>query len=143
MATPIVKSSGEEHDILLFDGVCNLCNWATRFVIKRDPTGHFQFAALQSPAAKMIASERRVSLSYTRSVVLISGHQVYTKSSAALRVLKQLRGLWPCLSIFLVVPRPIRDLIYDFIAQNRYRWFGRRDQCMVPTAEIRARFLCA
>ncbi len=129
------------NDVLLFDGVCNLCSWSTRFVIKRDPVGHFKFAALQSEIAREMARKHGISISEMNSFVLLTPDGAYKKSDAALRVVRHLTGLWPMLSVVLFVPRPIRDFLYDRIAAHRYRWFGRQKSCMVPAPEIRARFL--
>ena len=129
------------NDVLLFDGVCNLCSWSTRFVIKRDPVGHFKFAALQSEIAREMARKHCISISEMNSFVLLTPDGAYKKSDAALRVVRHLTGLWPMLSVVLFVPRPIRDFLYDRIAAHRYRWCGRQKSCMVPAPEIRARFL--
>ena len=128
------------HPVILFDGVCTLCNGAVQFVIKRDPGGYFRFAALDSAAARTILAECDV-INLPDSVVLIEDGQVYTRSTAALRIARRLSFPWPMLSVLRIVPRALRDWIYDIIAQHRYQWFGRRDVCMVPTAELKARFL--
>ena len=127
--------------VVLFDGVCNLCNGTIRFIIERDPQARFQFATLQSPAAAALIGAHIDRASLPDSVVLVDAGRVHVRSTAALRIARQLRFPWPLAWIFIVVPRPIRDWVYDVIARHRYRWFGRRDECMVPTPELRNRFL--
>jgi predicted DCC family thiol-disulfide oxidoreductase YuxK len=127
--------------VILFDGVCNLCSGFVRFVIARDPDGRFRFASLQSNAASELVGSRLAGTVLPNSIVLVDGARVFTRSAAALRIFRGLRFPWPLLFAFVVVPRPIRDLVYDFVAKRRYRWFGRQDVCMTPTPELRARFL--
>lgn len=126
--------------IVLFDGVCNLCNNTVQFIIRRDPNAHFQFASLQSPQAQKFLAGRHLQ-SYMESILLVEDSKIYTASAAALRIARHLSGFWPLFYIFIIVPRPIRDWVYSIIARNRYRWFGRRDECMVPTPNLRGRFL--
>jgi predicted DCC family thiol-disulfide oxidoreductase YuxK len=126
---------------ILFDGVCNLCNGFVQFVIERDPAARFQFGALQSDGARrLLASAGRAS-PIPESIVLIEDGRLFTRSTAALRIARRLQFPWPLVYGFMLVPRPVRDVIYDWIARRRYRWFGRRDQCLTPTAERRHRFL--
>jgi predicted DCC family thiol-disulfide oxidoreductase YuxK len=122
---------------VLFDGVCN--HWV-QFIIKRDPKAKFQFASLQSTEAKELLHVygRQVTLD---SIVLVQQGKVYTESTAILHILRQLRGLWKVAGIGLIVPAFIRDPFYRWFARNRYRWFGQRESCMLPTPEIRQRFL--
>jgi predicted DCC family thiol-disulfide oxidoreductase YuxK len=131
--------------VVLFDGVCNLCTGSVLFIIRRDPRGVFRFAALQSPAAAALLKDAPVrSGPLPDSIVLVEGDgaaRVSTQSTAALRIARRLRFPWPVLYALIVIPRPIRDWVYDFIAARRYRWFGKRDSCMMPTPELRARFL--
>jgi len=127
--------------VVLFDGVCNLCNAAVRFTVRRDPVGQVRFAALQSEAGQRLLARHGLTAASFDSFVLIEGGRVYTQSSAGLRVLRRLRHPWPLLYGFVAVPKPIRDAVYRWIARNRYRWFGQRDACMVPTPELRRRFL--
>ncbi len=126
--------------IVMFDGVCNLCNGAVRFIIHYDPHARFLFTALQSePGAEM---QRGFNIPEdVDSIILIEGEHVYTHSTAALRIARGLVGLWPLLYVLILVPRPIRDVVYRFIARNRYRWFGKKDVCMIPTPALKARFL--
>lgn len=126
-----------DRAIVLFDGVCNLCNGAVQFMLARDPEGRFRFASLQSEAANKLLGPGRPE----ETIILLDGGKTFTKSGAALRIARKLRFPWPLLSVFLLIPAPVRDLIYDWIARNRYRWFGKREACMIPTADIRDRFL--
>ena len=127
--------------ILLFDGICNLCNAWVVFVIDRDPGGRFAFAPLQSPEAVRLLADRGYLGMELSSVLLIEGGRVYERSTAALRVARRLTGAWPLLSVFLLAPRAVRDAVYDWVGRNRYRWFGRQDVCRVPAPELRGRFL--
>ncbi len=126
---------------MLFDGVCNLCNGFVVFIIARDPSGRFRFAPLDSEAARLLLRECGIECALPDSVALIERGTVYTRSSAALRIAKRLRFPWPLLYALICVPRPLRDSVYDLIAHHRYGWFGKRDTCMVPTPELRSRFL--
>ncbi|MDX8045806.1 thiol-disulfide oxidoreductase DCC family protein [Gracilibacillus sp. S3-1-1] len=126
--------------VILFDGVCNLCSSSVQFIIKRDPTGTFQFASLQSEVAQQLLQERHIS-THLDTIILIEGERVYTKSTAVLKIAGQLQGAYKLFAIFRIVPRPIRDVVYQFIAKKRYRWFGKQEQCMVPSPDIRQRFL--
>ncbi len=130
-----------QHGIVLFDGVCNLCNGFVNFVIDRDPAGYFKFGALQSEAARPYLERFGLRPDYMDSIVLIENGRLYRDSTAALRILRRLKGLWPLLYALIVVPRPLRDAVYRWIARHRYRWFGRREQCRVPTPDLLARFL--
>ena len=135
---------GERHAVVLFDGVCNLCNAGVNFIIDHDQPGYFRFAALQSEAGRQaLGAQTHVphAASEGRSIVLIENSRVYDRSSATLRIARRLRGAWKLLSVLLIVPRPLRDFVYEFMAERRYRWFGRTDVCRVPTPEISARFL--
>ena len=127
--------------VVLFDGVCNLCNGSVRFVIERDPHKHFQFAPLQSETATTLIAGTADPLAMPDSIVLVDEGRLYVRSTAALRIARRLRFPWPLLRVFMAVPRPLRDWVYDVIARHRYGWFGKRDTCMVPTKEIRDRFL--
>ena len=127
--------------MILFDGVCNLCNGFVTFVIARDPAGRFQFGPLQSPAAQRLLGSIDSHDASLDSVVLVENGRVWTRSAAALRIARGLSFPWPLAYVFIVIPRPLRDWIYNLVARNRYRWFGKRDVCMVPTPELRARFI--
>lgn len=127
---------------MLFDGVCNLCNGSVNFIIDRDPAARFRFAALQTPAAaELLARHGRIPAATPDSIILIEGDRLYEHSTAALRIARRLRGGWKLLYAFIIVPRPLRDLVYRWIARNRYRWFGRSEACRMPTPELRERFL--
>jgi predicted DCC family thiol-disulfide oxidoreductase YuxK len=130
-----------EPATVLFDGVCNLCNASVQFILKRDPRGAFRFAALQSDAGRRLLAAHRLPEDALSSVVVVADGRAYTESDAALRIARGLGGAWPALGALRVVPRFVRDAAYRLVARNRYRWFGRRDECMLPTPELRARFL--
>ncbi|QRK11617.1 thiol-disulfide oxidoreductase DCC family protein [Archangium violaceum] len=136
------KGPGQDTPVVLFDGVCNLCNGVVNFIIDRDPSARFRFAALQSTqAAVLLAPLGRVPEADPQSFILVEDGRVYERSSAALRVARKLPGAWKLFYVFVVVPTPLRDAVYRFIARNRYRWFGKADACRMPTPELRARFL--
>ena len=128
--------------VILFDGVCNLCNGFVQFVIRHDPPGRFRFASFQSAAGQELLLAHGLSPVVTPETVLLieAPGQVSTHSTAALRILRRLRG-WSWLGAGLLVPRLLRDAVYRLIARNRYRWFGQRAACMVPTPALRQRFL--
>jgi len=130
-----------ECAVVLFDGVCNLCNGTVQFIIARDPGARFRFAALESDAARRMLTECGVQGPLPDSVALVEGGKVYTRSSAAVRIARRLRFPWWGLYALVVVPRPLRDALYDYVARHRYRWFGKREACMMPTPELRSRFL--
>ena len=130
-----------QHSIILFDGVCNLCNGAVQFVIKRDKKNQFLFASLQSEEGKQILMDHNFQVNKMDSFFLVENGKVYDRSTAALRVLRRLNGFWRFFYGFIIIPKFIRDGIYDFIAKNRYQWFGRKDECMIPTPELKAKFL--
>jgi len=129
------------HKIILFDGVCNLCNGAVTFIIKRDKKDVFKFAALQSEIGQELISKFNIDTEKVDSIILIDGEKYYSKSSAALRISKDLSGAYPLLFGFMVVPKFIRNSVYDYIAKNRYKWFGKKESCMIPTSELKAKFL--
>jgi predicted DCC family thiol-disulfide oxidoreductase YuxK len=131
----------EEHPIILFDGVCNFCNGAINFVLRHDKKGVFRFAPLQSQIGQKLLEQYGLATKDFNSFVLIDNGKVYKKSAASLRVMNKLPWYWKEAQILRIIPTPFRDAIYDFIAKNRYKWFGEKDQCMVPTPEIRGRFL--
>jgi predicted DCC family thiol-disulfide oxidoreductase YuxK len=130
-----------EHPVILFDGVCNFCDSAVNFVLKQDKKGVFRFAPLQSEAGQKLLQQFNLSTKDFDSFILIDDGKVYKKSSASLQVMNKLPWYWKEVQIFRIIPAIFRDAIYDFIAKNRYKWFGKKDQCMVPTPEIRSRFL--
>ncbi len=124
--------------IILFDGICNFCDASVQFIMKRD-NGAFTFASLQSDIGQELVI--RHNLQGIDSLVLIEEDQAYTKSTAALRIAKRLKGLWSLLYIGIIIPKLLRDPLYEMFAQNRYKWFGKKAACMLPTKEERARFL--
>ncbi len=128
--------------IILFDGVCNLCNNSVLFVIKRDKKDLFRYASLQSEVGQQLVRERGIDTSHVDSIILIEpGVAYFTKSDAALEIAQHLGGLWKLSAVFTWIPKSIRDVVYDFVARNRYKWYGKKDACMVPTPELRAKFL--
>jgi len=127
--------------IMLFDGVCNLCNTTVQFIIRNDPDARFHFCSLQSEKAHKLLGEEQPEGISLNSIVLIEGETIYLCSTAALRIARKLRFPWRLLSVLLLVPVPIRDIAYRYIARNRYRIFGRRDACTIPTEALKSRFL--
>lgn len=127
--------------VVLFDGDCNLCHGAVQFVLRRDRRQRFRFASLQSAAGRRLLTELGVLGALPDSIVLVHAGRVRTKSAAALAIARGLRWPWPLATVAWLVPWPLRDLVYDWIARNRHRWFGRRQECWVPTPDLRARFL--
>ena len=134
-----------DHFIVLFDGVCNLCNTAVQFIIRRDPRARFRFAALQSDYARNLMKQYGVTVDADKdklvSIILVANNRIYSKSDAALKIARHLHGLWPAFWVFKAVPRFLRDTAYEWIARNRYRLFGKKDQCMIPTPELKSRFI--
>ncbi|MGP4072005.1 thiol-disulfide oxidoreductase DCC family protein [Piscibacillus sp. B03] len=130
----------KERGTILFDGVCNLCNGIVQFVLKRDKRDHFQFASLQSDAGIQVLENYQLNQGLD-TFVYVYKNKAYTKSSAALYVLKGLGGIWKILFIFIIIPKFLRDPIYNWIARNRYKWFGKKDECMLPRREFKHKFL--
>ncbi|WP_237661949.1 thiol-disulfide oxidoreductase DCC family protein [Sutcliffiella horikoshii] len=131
----------KKHPILLFDGVCNLCNSMVTFVIKRDQKATFKFASLQSDVGQHLLREYSLPMEEFDSFYFVDGKKIYTKSSAALKVAKELDGAWKLFYPLILIPKPLRDIVYSYVAKNRYRWFGKRNQCMLPNPEVKKRFL--
>lgn len=132
----------QSKKIILFDGVCNLCNNSVQFVIKRDVNDVFQFAALQSETGKKLLTERNIDTQEVDSIILIEPNVAYyTKSTAALEIGKHLKGLKAISSILLWLPEALRNIVYDFIARNRYKWYGKKDNCMIPSEELKSKFI--
>ncbi len=129
------------HPVLLFDGVCNLCNGFVQWVIERDPDGVFRFAPLQSKVGEEILQQAGLADEALNSVVLYENGRLYRRSTAALRVLRRMAFPWYLLYAFKLAPEWLRDAVYDYIARHRYAWFGRRDECMMPTPDLKRRFL--
>ena len=130
----------EGHPVVLFDGMCHLCDRSVLFVLKRDPHGQFHFAPLQSEFGTFLLEQYGLPTERLDSMVLIQGRKAHTESSAALRVASRLGFPWNLLGIFLIVPPFLRNAVYRCIARNRYRWFGRRETCAVPRPEWKNRF---
>ena len=130
-----------EKTTMLIDGLCNICSRTVKFTVEHDPKSSIQFAALQSPAGQKLLTEYGLQTNNFTSFVLIENNKAYTKSTGALKYFRKLTPPWSFLHILIVIPRPIRDFFYDIIATNRYRWFGKMDQCLVPSSELRSRFL--
>ncbi|WP_042225082.1 thiol-disulfide oxidoreductase DCC family protein [Oceanobacillus manasiensis] len=126
--------------LILFDGECNFCDRSVQFVMKRDPEAIFTFASLQSGAGERVKEHYNINPSLD-SMILVEGETYYTKSTAALKICRNLKGFWKVFSVLLVIPKPIRDFFYNIVARNRYKWFGKRETCRLPSPEERARFL--
>lgn len=132
----------KEKKIILFDGVCNLCNGFVQFVIKHDTNDIFRFASLQSEIGQQLISKRNIDTSKIDSVILIApGTAYYVKSDAVLQIGRHIRGYRTISKILNLIPRGLRNIVYDFTASNRYKWYGKKDQCMIPTPELKGKFL--
>ncbi len=131
----------DDKALVLFDGECNLCNRSVRFIIKRDRSGRFRFAPVQSEAGGKILRGIGLRPENLETFVLVEGDAHYVKSDAVLRIARRLSGAWPLLGVLAILPLFFRNWIYDRIARNRYKWFGKRGACMVPTRDVRERFL--
>lgn len=130
-----------DKPVILFDGICNYCNGVVNFIIRQDKKKVFRFAALQSNFGQNILKENNLPLDVFETFLLIDKGKLYKKSTAGLRLYNKLPWYWKWTQIFWIVPKFFRDWVYNIIAKNRYKWFGKKEQCMVPTAELRARFL--
>ncbi|MED0673799.1 thiol-disulfide oxidoreductase DCC family protein [Aneurinibacillus aneurinilyticus] len=135
-----VKKS-DNHPIILFDGVCNMCNQWVQFVIKRDSKALFKFASLQSNLGDSIIKHYKVNTKGRESIVLIEEEKVYIESTAVLKIISRLEGPIKMVTLFWIIPKPIRDQAYRIIAKRRYRLFGKKEACMVPTKEMQSRFI--
>lgn len=131
----------KNKSIILFDGVCNLCNSSVNFIIKHDKKKHFLFASLQSDAAKEILLHHSLNKIIFDSIILIEDTIIYEKSTAVLRIAKKLNNGFQLLYVFILIPKILRDKIYDYIAKNRYKWYGKKDTCILPTKDLKSRFL--
>lgn len=129
------------HNIILFDGVCNLCNAAVNFVIDHDDKNIFRFASLQSDIGQQLLKANGLNTQEFNSFLLVQNDKILQKSTAALTVATQLGGILKIAAIFLIIPAFIRDMVYDYISKNRYRWFGKTESCRMPTPELKAKFL--
>jgi predicted DCC family thiol-disulfide oxidoreductase YuxK len=131
----------DNKSLILFDGVCNLCNSSVQFILLRDPKDHFRFASLQSDYGQSILKQHNLPTDKFNSLALIENGKLYQRSTGALRIARRLKGLWPMLYAFIIVPPFIRNFVYDLIARNRYRWFGQKESCMMPRLEWKQKFL--
>lgn len=141
MGSSLALTDPQTQRLVLFDGVCNLCNGAVQFVIKRDRKQKFTFASLQSAVAKHYINQFQVTGPDLDSILLIKNGKIYDRSAAVLEIARELSGLWPLLYAFKIIPRVLRDTLYGWIAKNRYRLFGKKDHCLIPTPELKARFI--
>lgn len=137
----VTISHKSKQGIILFDGVCVLCNSAVRFIIRYDKKGYFKFASLQSPFAKILLNNRNLPLTEMQSIILIDDDTVYTMSDAILNICKKLDGIWPVFYVFKLLPLSFRNYLYKIIAKYRYAWFGIYESCKLPSDKIKARFL--
>lgn len=133
MATP--------QKIILFDGVCNLCNKSVQFILKKDKKKEFFFASLQGKTGVCLLQKFNLPENDLNSFLFVDNEKVYDRSTAALQVLRELGGVWKFFYVFMLVPKFVRDGIYKWIARNRYKWFGKRNECWLPTPELESRFL--
>ena len=134
-------TSSSPNPVVLFDGVCNLCDRSVQFILDRDPAGVFRFASLQSDTGRALLIDHQLDPDALASIVVVDGDRAYTRSDAALRIARDLRFPWNTLGALRIVPRFIRDRVYDVVAANRYRWFGTREACRLPTPDVAARFI--
>jgi predicted DCC family thiol-disulfide oxidoreductase YuxK len=130
-----------DKSLILFDGVCNLCDSSVQFILLRDKKDRFRFASLQSDYGQNILKQHNLPTEKFNSLALIENGKLYQRSTGALRIARRLKGAWPMLYAFIIVPPFIRNFVYDFIARNRYRWFGKKESCMMPRPEWKQKFL--
>jgi predicted DCC family thiol-disulfide oxidoreductase YuxK len=129
-----------KNSVVLFDGVCNLCSRSIQFIIKHDKKKQFRFASLQSSFGQKIMKQFDLPINELNSFILLQGNNIYTKSTGALKILKSLNGLLPLNYGFIIVPKFLRDAVYNFIAKHRYKWFGKKEECWIPTPELQQLF---
>ena len=129
------------NEVVIFDGVCNLCAGTVRFIVSHEAEPTLRFVPLQTPLGARLMREHGFDPEDVKTFVLVADGKAYSKSDAAIRITRYFRGPWRALAVMRIVPRFVRDRVYDLVARNRYRWFGRTDACMVPTPELRARFI--
>lgn len=130
----------EPESVILFDGVCNLCSGSVQFVIKRDPSAYFKFASLQSDYGQKQLQRFGLRPDVFHSIILVTGDRFLERSDAALEIARHLTGGWPLMYGFRIIPRFIRDGVYNLIGRNRYKLFGKKDACWIPTPELKSRF---
>ena len=131
----------KENPVILFDGICNLCNRIVNFIITKDPESYFKFTPLQSSLGQRLLEKHGFNPKQLDTFVLIDGDSCFTKSDAALYIARHLTGVWSLLGLFSLIPKPIRDWGYAVVVRNRYRWFGKKEACMIPTKDLLNRFL--
>ena len=136
-----MNASIAQHEVVIFDGLCNLCAHSVKFILDHEAAPVLRFTSLQSPAGTRLLSELGFDPADARTFVLVADGSAYAKSDAAIRVASYLRGAWKLIGALKIIPRPIRDWLYDVVARNRYRWFGRREVCVAPSPDLRARFI--
>lgn len=141
MGSPASIANTNGRPIILFDGVCNLCNGSVQFIIKHDPAGKFSFASLQSQTAKRLLKNFHLASEDIYSIILIKNGILFDRSDAILEITKDLNGVWGAFRIFKFLPKRFRDSVYKLIANNRYKLFGKQESCLVPTPDLRARFI--
>lgn len=139
----MVELNELRNPVVLFDGVCNLCSSTIQFIIKHDPKRQFRFASLQSEFGQKVLAQFGLPADELNSFILLEEGKIYTKSTGALRVTKKLNGLWPMLYGFIIVPPLVRNAVYSWIAHNRYKWFGKKEACWLPTPDLKKLFLDA
>jgi len=130
-----------DQPIIIFDGVCNLCAYSVKFIVKNDRHGRFKFVSAQSEKAKVLQRKCGVDTLQDSTIIFLKNEQVYIKSDAALQIAKDLDGLWRFLYVFKLIPKPAREFFYSIISKNRYRWFGKRNECLLPDNNMKERFL--
>ncbi|MBA4258517.1 MAG: hypothetical protein C0446_05100 [Chitinophaga sp.] len=135
-----MEISSDTNPVILFDGVCNLCNSTVLFVIKHDPKKQFRFASIQGDYGQQVLKQFHLPPDSLNSFILLKDNQIYTHSTGALKVARQLSGAWPLLYACIIIPPFIRNAVYQFIANNRYKWFGKKESCEVPSPALKALF---
>lgn len=135
------SGSSNQTNIVLFDGVCNLCSSAVQFIIKHDPNARYKFASLQSDLGQKFLDQFNLDSTELQTIILVNENSVLQRSDAALEIARHLSGGWPLFYIFKIVPKFFRDPVYNLISRNRYAWFGKKEVCWIPTAELKSRFI--
>ncbi|MBX2970241.1 MAG: DUF393 domain-containing protein [Cyclobacteriaceae bacterium] len=137
----MIPEADQPKNIVLFDGVCNLCSSSVQFIINRDPKSRFRFALLQSETGKGLLEKFQLPVDALYSIILVRENSYLERSDAALEIARNLSGLWPLFYAFKIVPKVLRDPIYNWISRNRYNWFGKKEACWLPTPELKERFI--
>ena len=135
------KSIEQEKSIVVFDGVCNFCNESVNFIIQNDSNDNFRFAAYQSEAGEELSKRYNFDFKDPDTLILIEDGIVYDRSTAALRIARKLKGIYKTFYFYIIIPKPVRDYFYNLISKNRYKWFGKKDSCRIPSKEVRSKFL--